>query len=706
MRPIDRGDMQAWLGVLQTQLSALTQRAKRGVNGTALVTTLHQGWLEKRGEHVAVGMVGGGWKRRFFVLSARQEQTGDEIELRHFLNYFKSEEQAAHVVEGGAIDLADVDEVRGGEAREVQLVTGSRVWLLRAASQHEQEGWVRALSCLVSDPDHAVSEEVRLSLSAPPVEAAAGVTSISTAELKMQVPRPLPRYSLLPSNTLLPCTPSCHATTPCRATSPYHATSPCQVPGTDGQATWKAATFELQTDGMLRWRSDEAWPWDAGAIDVKQALGVWLLGPPGWRRLDIILPEHRWTLAAEKDEVLISWVALLEEVAPEKPVSEIRNGWMEKRGAVGGGWKLRFFVLLSTHELLYFESDRSPRCKGVIDLREARSCTATPRPDYNYEYSFEVVCDKRTWVLCPDDQHAMQAWMEDIRPLIGGGGGGGKSSGGGGGRKRRKSITQKGSRQWVADEEGNVSSAACGQVGEAVVKAGWLGKRGEINTAWKQRWCVPAAESPAYSCSLTAYAHGCRFVLTAENPAKVRPRVLRYYKDEDASRSAKHGGCSAIELDISVAVSRGSDVPVHADSDHPHHCFEVATRTRTYLLCAPSAEELQEWMALLAGVGREPGGAAAGAATTERRESGGSVASCLSSGPLVEVRSSWVGPLAQVTLLLYLLRPPTGVLGLDEEEGTRHGSGQQDAEAPFHPVRQPRAALLRGQNDRGRARRR
>ena len=38
-------------------------------------------------------------------------------------------------------------------------------------------------------------------------------------------------------------------------------------------------------------------------MDLEQALGVWLLGPPGWRRLDIILPEHRWTLAAENDEV-------------------------------------------------------------------------------------------------------------------------------------------------------------------------------------------------------------------------------------------------------------------------------------------------------------------------------------------------------------------------------------------------------------------
>ena len=71
------------------------------------------------------------------------------------------------------------------------------------------------------------------------------------------------------------------------------------MPGPDGQPVWKSAAFDLQSDGVLRWKSDEPWPWDAGAIDVKKALGVWLLGPPGWRRLDIILPEHRWTLAAD-----------------------------------------------------------------------------------------------------------------------------------------------------------------------------------------------------------------------------------------------------------------------------------------------------------------------------------------------------------------------------------------------------------------------
>ena len=173
---------------------------------------------------------------------------------------------------------------------------------------------------------------------------------------------------------------------------------------------------------------------------------------PAWLApFDIILPEHRWTLAADGadgDETLQKWIKLLEGLAPEKPVSEIRNGWMEKKGAVGGGWKMRFFVLLSTHELLYFENDRSPKCKGVIDLKEASSCQVREQhsskqshklcnspishpppsslsscqrvasPDYNYEYAFEVVSPKRTWILCPDDESAMQEWMSDIQPLI------------------------------------------------------------------------------------------------------------------------------------------------------------------------------------------------------------------------------------------------------------------------------------------------
>lgn len=214
-----------------------------------------------------------------------------------------------HAASAGVIDLGDVDEIRKLDGKELHIVTETRLWQLRADSANTQDTWITKLQQVCSgdvNPDTA-SREAR----APPPPA--DVTTIAAAEMKMQVPAP------------------------------------------DGQACWKTAQFELQSDGVLRWKSDEAWPWDAGAIDIKKALGVWLLGPPGWRRLDIILPEHRWTLAADNDEILQTWVKLLEDVAPEKPVSEIRNGWMEKKGNMGGGWKLRFFVLLSTHELLYFE---------------------------------------------------------------------------------------------------------------------------------------------------------------------------------------------------------------------------------------------------------------------------------------------------------------------------------------------------------------
>ncbi len=325
MRPIDRGDMQAWLGVLQTQLAASATRTDAG----SVITTLHQGWLEKRGE--GKGMLGGdGWKRRFFVLSARQEQVGDDLQLQHYLYYFKSQDQAADVSEGGAIDLGDVDEVRKLDGKEIHVHTDSRVWQLRAESTNMQETWHRQLLAITTGEAEGGGGRGRRPSTAPPPPEDA--TVIAEERMKMQ------------------------------------------VPGPDGQTVWKEADFTLQSDGVLRWKSEEAWPWDNGAIDVKASLGVWLLGPPGWRRLDIILPDNRWTLAASDDEALQKWVKLLEDVAPEKPVSEIRNGWMEKKGGLTGGWKVRFFVLLSTHELLYFESDKSPKCKGVINLNEASAC--------------------------------------------------------------------------------------------------------------------------------------------------------------------------------------------------------------------------------------------------------------------------------------------------------------------------------------------
>jgi len=382
-----------------------------------------------------------------------------------------------------------------------------------------------------------------------------------------------------------------------------------QVPGPDGQACWKTAQFDLQSDGVLRWTSNEAWPWDAGAIDIKKALGVWLLGPPGWRRLDIILPEHRWTLAADDDEVLQKWIKLLEDVAPEKPVSEIRNGWMEKKGAVGGGWKVRFFVLLSTHELLYFESDRSPKCKGVIDLKEATSCARVQTPDYNYEFAFEVVSPKRTWILCPDDEHSMKEWMSDIQPLLGKAG---QDKAGAGGRKKRTSVSQHGNRTYNTDgangDEGG--EGASSEASSPSLKMGWLQKKGEVNTAWKNRY----------------------FVLKPENAYRDIPMTLWYYKDQETARIGKNGSTIEVDLTSGTKIQRESE----QEAGKPF-AFAVVTPTRKYCLCASDEDELTEWIKLLSAPPQEDDDL-----DKERSESMMSMASFTASGPLVEVHSGWM----------------------------------------------------------------
>lgn len=182
MRPIDRGDMQAWLGVLQTQLSAFTTRTNKG----SVITTLHQGWLEKKGEKVKVGE---GWKRRFFVLTARQQELEEELVLQHCLYYFKSQDQAADVSTGSIIDLADAEEVRRGDGKEIQIVTESRVWMLRADSSNTQDTWLHQLEAVCFDASGKHASQAPLD---GPIPAPSDAISISKAEMKMQVPQQHP----------------------------------------------------------------------------------------------------------------------------------------------------------------------------------------------------------------------------------------------------------------------------------------------------------------------------------------------------------------------------------------------------------------------------------------------------------------------------------------------------------------------------------
>ena len=401
MRPIDRGDMQAWLGVLQTQLSARAASGAAGGSagggaGGKIISTIMQGWLEKRGEK-GKSATSSEYKRRWFVLCARQEQTSAEkVELHHYLNYFKSEEAAAEVADKGVIDLSEVEEVRKADEHAIEIVTRAGLWQLRAESAGQQEAWFAQLRGITAG-SHAGDPSAHRS-SSTPIQPSSDVTTTASARLMMQVP------------------------------------GGGGATGVEGRRLQAAERRRAAMDerrgvavGRGRHRHQEGARRVAPRPARVEAARHYSAGAPvdprgeqrERRRLAAAAASRAAAAAipmravSRGDAVLQRWIELLEDVAPEKPVSEIRNGWLDKKGTDASGkveWKVRFFVLLSTHELLYFESDRSPKCKGVIDLKTA--CGALPasrvaRLQLRGAIAFEVVSPERTWVLCPDDEETI-----------------------------------------------------------------------------------------------------------------------------------------------------------------------------------------------------------------------------------------------------------------------------------------------------------
>ena len=89
-------------------------------------------------------------------------------------------------------------------------------------------------------------------------------------------------------------------------------------------------------------------------------------------------------------------------------------------------------MLLSTRELLYFESENSAKRKGTVDLKMASEVNALPDDFSNYEEAFEVVTGKRRWIMCPESRNQKIMWVEALEPMIGGAdvdgsGGGGRA---------------------------------------------------------------------------------------------------------------------------------------------------------------------------------------------------------------------------------------------------------------------------------------
>ena len=166
--------------------------------------------------------------------------------------------------------------------------------------------------------------------------------------------------------------------------------------------------------------------------------------------------------------------------------------------------QVRYFVLLSTRKLLYYESDSSTKQRGAIDLQTATAARPIPDEFYNYDDAIEVVTSRRRWILCPESKQQQRAWLEALIPMIGGASAAEPLAG--------ASTTVGGYTRAPTDGASGRASRGRGTsmvVGSGELRRGWL-ERQEEGGVWVRRY----------------------FVLEVRTRDGTREASLEYYLDE------------------------------------------------------------------------------------------------------------------------------------------------------------------------------
>ena len=353
LRPPGRAAMEAWLRALTEQVEI--HRERGGVEGGGSpgeggsLTVQLSGWMQltRRDLQHSVG-------RKWVQLVTAQSAAAEETLVMHTLYWFDREVDSVDLGTGSSLDLAEIEEIDevGPEAAHGRglLLTTEAGWLLALVPEEAQQlvVWrnLLAATCVnaegygdlaQADIDLAQADRAAtIARSCLRQHGAGGVASSGPAlqdRLRMAV-------AVGSGSVMLPFE--------------------CMLSGAG------ELTFELDAAAVTEDMPEEAL---RGAIDVKVAIGIWLIGQPGWRKLDVIVLGRKYTFAAEHEPTLERWHQAIAQRMPHHPVEALCKGWLSKRADMGGGWKDRYFVMLSTRELLYYENETSQKRKGSLDLK-------------------------------------------------------------------------------------------------------------------------------------------------------------------------------------------------------------------------------------------------------------------------------------------------------------------------------------------------
>ena len=247
MKPYGRSEMQSWLGILKEQV---TIHAKRNAEGAAGSLTVEQaGWMKMVLKDKSLD-------RKFVVLVTEQKEVAEAMTVTHTLYWFESEESSKDLMSNkGALDLEEVEDIETVGGKSLKLMTEAG-WPLELTpeAQHTLDEWKLGFrhTCVNADGYEA------------PEEAA-----------------PVPTGASKGSDSVI-----------------FRDPFKIAVPKDGGKGTlWVGYVCELLEDGTFVYsledpasKDDLPSDWAGGRIDVKRAIGVWLLGQSGFRHLDIILP--------------------------------------------------------------------------------------------------------------------------------------------------------------------------------------------------------------------------------------------------------------------------------------------------------------------------------------------------------------------------------------------------------------------------------
>jgi len=89
----------------------------------------------------------------------------------------------------------------------------------------------------------------------------------------------------------------------------------------------------------------------------------------------------------------------------------VRSGWLTKEGYKRKNWKRRWFVLSQDGKLSYYKEAAEAKPLKILNVAGIK----VRKLDHPTKaYCFELSLPKRVFLLCADNNEAVQLWVEDV----------------------------------------------------------------------------------------------------------------------------------------------------------------------------------------------------------------------------------------------------------------------------------------------------